>query len=328
MASTGASRASPALDTRATRATVFGLDVRASRRVPFLEGGRGGSTGRALALSVAGRARVELDWPGPASVLCSRRDGDDSESFRIEADPRVGYLIWGRGRGSHLLSIDGRRLDCAPDRVPCATWERFLIGQVLPFASLVRGLEIFHASAVVVNDAAIAFAGPPGAGKTSVALSLADRGATFLADDVVALERRGRELLAHRGAPVAATDRHEAGRRRDARGPRREEVLMANARERVARVPASVEAARLGALFFLDRCPDGPGDPRFEPIADPRMLLGATFNSVFVTPRRLSGLLDVCALLARRRVERVLAGPSVDAPRLSAAIARRLGSCA
>ena len=55
------------------------------------------------------------------------------------------------------------------------------------------------------------------------------------------------------------------------------------------------------------------------------MLLSATFNFVLATPARLRGLLDVCALAAQRRVERVLVGPSVDASHVGAAVRQRLG---
>ena len=80
----------------------------------------------------------------------------------------------------------------------------------------------------------------------------------------------------------------------------------------------------LSALFFLDRRPDGPPVPRFEPAADPQALLAATFNLLLADPERLTGLLDVCALAARRRVERIILGPRTDATELGAAVARRL----
>jgi hypothetical protein len=47
---------------------------------------------------------------------------------------------------------------------------------------------------------------------------------------------------------------------------------------------------------------------------------------VLASPQRLQRLLEISALAARGRVERVLAGPTVDATELAAAIARRLDS--
>ena len=84
----------------------------------------------------------------------------------------------------------------------------------------------------------------------------------------------------------------------------------------------------LAALFFLDRRADGPEHPRFEPTADAPLLLAATFNFVLATPERLRRLLDVCALAAKLRVERIVVGPSTDASELSATVEQRLNSTA
>jgi hypothetical protein len=314
-------------DSGRTQATVFGLHIQADRHIRFLEGTKARPTERPLNLFVHHGKSVKLDWPDSASVICSRWEGDDSESFRIEAHPEAGYLVWGRGRGSYLLSLDGRRLLCAPSESPPERWERFLIGQVLPFTALVSGLEIFHASSVVSDGGAIALAGPSGAGKTSVALALCENGADFLADDVLALESRDDELLAHSGTPLAGIDRHETRRLSDAGKLLREETLMTNRREQVVRVKTSAEEAPpLHTLFFLDRRAHGPSNPHFETVTDPQILLTATFNFALTTPERLRGLLDVCALAAWRRVERIVAGPSTDASELGAAIEHRLSA--
>jgi hypothetical protein len=79
-------------------------------------------------------------------------------------------------------------------------------------------------------------------------------------------------------------------------------------------------------LFFLDRRLEGPTAPRFEPVADAQMLLASTFNLVLADSQRLAGLLDVCALAARGRVERVVAGPEVDASELGVAVEHRIGA--
>ena len=73
-----------------------------------------------------------------------------------------------------------------------------------------------------------------------------------------------------------------------------------------------------------DRRRDGPRGPRFEPVGDPRVLLGATFNFALATPERLLSLLHVCSLASRQRVERIESGADVDAWQLAAAIERRL----
>lgn len=55
---------------------------------------------------------------------------------------------------------------------------------------------LYRASCVAIAGRAILIEGPPGAGKTTLALSLIDRGAKLVGDDGVTLERRGEQLVA------------------------------------------------------------------------------------------------------------------------------------
>ena len=125
---------------------------------------------------------------------------------------------------------------------------------------------------------------------------------------------------------MAGVDHAEAERLRETNSLSTEEIIAINAREQLMHIPSAPEPVPLAALFFLDRRADGPKRPRFESAAGAQMLLGATFNFVLATPERLRGLLDVCALAARLRVERIVTGPATDASELGAAIGRRLGS--
>jgi hypothetical protein len=308
----------------ATPTTVFGLDVRADRSLPFLEGSGASPTGRRLDVTVAAGVDA-LGWPAEAELISDQRHPDGAVSFQIESNPAAGYRIGGPRYGASVLSADGARLRSAPGEGE-QEWQRMLIAQVLPFASVLQGLEALHASAVVVDGMAVALTGPSGSGKTSLAVALCREGAEFLADDVLAIELAGEELTAHPGAPVAGLDRGEAERLRRERvgvpGP----VLGSNRREELTRIELSAEPAPLRALFFLERRPDGPAEPHFEPAADAQMLLSATFNLVLASPARLRRLLEISALTARGRVERILAGPAVDATELAMAIARRIGS--
>ena len=303
------------------RATVFGLDVRAELPLRMLREARARPTGRELALTV-GEADARIEWPSDAERISDEMAPDGSISLCIEAHREAGYLISGPQFGAHLLSRDGRKVRCAPRGAPAERWERLLIAQVLPFAAVVRGLEVFHASAVTLNQEALVFIGPSRAGKTSLALDLCARGASFLADDVLALERHGDRVFGHAGSPVASLDR--LAREQDRASP--DDLLAIDDRERLVSVEGATQPAAVQALFFLDRRPDGPARPRFESVEDPRTLLAATFNFVLATPERLHRLLDVCALAAQRRVERITIGPDVTARKLGNAVIRRLGT--
>lgn len=55
---------------------------------------------------------------------------------------------------------------------------------------------ILQASCVAIEGRALAIEGPPGSGKSSLALALIDRGATLIGDDAVTLSRVGNRLIA------------------------------------------------------------------------------------------------------------------------------------
>lgn len=55
---------------------------------------------------------------------------------------------------------------------------------------------LFQASAVAIDGRAVILEGPPGSGKSSLALALIDRGAQLIGDDGVTLAREGDRLLA------------------------------------------------------------------------------------------------------------------------------------
>jgi len=308
------------------RATAFGLDIEADAPLSFLRHATARPAGRPLSISVHTAETASELWPAGGELICDERLPGGDVNYRIYTHPDGGYLISGPEYGAHLLSADGRRLRCFPEGRPDGGWQRMLVAQVLPFAALLHGLELFHASAVVRDGQAIAVLGPSRSGKTSLALELCARGASFMADDVLALETRDGALLAHPGAPVAGIalehdHEHERAKQADEQDER---VLAVNARERIVRVLGAEEPAPLGTLLFLDRKADGPERPSFEATSDAQLLLAATFNFVLATPARLQGLLEVCALAARLRVELVSCGSGTGVPELADALERRL----
>jgi hypothetical protein len=307
------------------RATVFGLDVHATHELRLLSDASAAPTGRALKLTVAAEQDAAC-WPAGAELVCDQREHDGSVSFCIEFDARVGYLIAGPAYGRHILAGDGRRVTCMPGALAAETWQRLLIAQVLPFAALIHGLEVLHASAVVTELGAVVLSGPSRAGKTTLALELCRRGARFLTDDVLALECAEGELLGHPGAPLAGVAHAEARRLAELGAPLEATVLGVNARERLLRMHAASAPAPLAALFFLERDAGESGPPRFEAVSDPRMLLASTFNTVLRTPARLRALLELCALVASRRVERIWIGRDACVEQVAEAIEHRIGA--
>jgi hypothetical protein len=305
-------------------ATVFGLDLDSGTQLPFLEG-----VGDRVAERTTGRplrivySEQPPPWPDEAQLISDERGPDGEVIFQIEAG-EAGYRFHGPAYGCSVLAADGTEVRGAPGEGGFEGWQRLLVAQVLPFAAALQGLEVLHAGAVVIGGVGVALSGPSGSGKTSLALALERRGAELLADDVLAIERSGERLLAHPGAPISGIDLAEAERLGAQGKGEHAGVLAVNAREQVARAALAPGPVPLGALFLLDRRGQGPAGPEFEAEEDPRQLLAATFNLVLASPERLAGLLDVCASLAARRVERVSFGPATDSDELAAAIWARL----
>jgi hypothetical protein len=103
-----------------------------------------------------------------------------------------GYLLRFPELADFLVSADGGQIRACPSRtLPGDTLRHLLLDQVLPLALSRRGRLLLHASAVdVPGIGALAFAGPTGRGKSTLAAALAARGGRILADDCLAIESR------------------------------------------------------------------------------------------------------------------------------------------
>jgi hypothetical protein len=299
-----------ATETKIWASDVFGLSLRSEFPLPGLqpEGGKPASDRQiTLALSTdpsdpfEGTKRLQ-EWHYP----------DDTLGLTIDYDDERGYRFYLYGAGVFVLATDGGRavLHLDPVHEDQWDWRRYLIGQVLPFAALLQGLEVFHASAIELDGGAVLLAGGSGLGKSTLALNMHLGGTGFLADDSVAIELSDDNLVAY---PAIATAKIREGARdllrQDARGALRE-VLVSDEFETRYRV----EPTR-GPLPVRAVCMIGLGE---EPgtltaavgKADPWELLGSTFNDTVHDPTRLKGQLDVCGRIAEEvPCLRVTAGP-------------------
>lgn len=77
----------------------------------------------------------------------------------------------------------------------------YLLGPVMGFVLLLRGLVCLHASAIVIDGAALALVGPAGAGKSTTAAAFSARGFSVLAEDVVTLDDRADRFLVRPAYP-------------------------------------------------------------------------------------------------------------------------------
>lgn len=300
---------------------VFGLDVEAPFLIHGLAPARDPGAARGAArLETTTAPELDGVWPAPeATMLAVHRFTDGRAAVTLERHEDFGLRAFAHGFGTYLVSSDGRRIRCAPPAgIEAWRWQRFLVGQVLPLAALLQGIEVFHASAAVVDGRLLAFAGQCGSGKTSVAFNLAMRGATVFTDDVLAVA--GDPPICHPGASGAnvrdpalqafvAQDGNPLGRVVGQEGRRTLRVAFTAERETFA----------LSAFYVLAR--DSDADRlRFEPL-EPRFLLAHTFNVALRTPQRLASQLDLCARMATSSLlARVIVPSSVDAAGLAVAL--------
>jgi hypothetical protein len=194
------------------------------------------------------------------------------------------------------VSPRGDAIQCSPPDEEPWSWQRFLVGRILPWAAALRGLEVFHASAVAVDGGVLAFVAPTGGGKTSLAIQLVARGGRFFTDDVLALDERDGVLRAHPGAAIAAVRDAE----REKIGDDTWRALgseLGHSGKTYMKIPREHAPAPLRAIYYLRPRPE----PAIEPIESPgpRLLLSSTFVFGVRTPERLANQLDVCARIAR-----------------------------
>ena len=77
----------------------------------------------------------------------------------------------------------------------------YLLGPVMGFVMLLRGIVCLHASAIVVGSQALALVGAAGSGKSTTAAAFATKGFKVLADDVVTLDDRAGQFLVRPAYP-------------------------------------------------------------------------------------------------------------------------------
>lgn len=280
----------------------FGIKLEADFPIPGLLDGatpplRRATGKRRIHIALTDTATLDGAWPLQAAQRTFElRRSDGRSILTIDREPDAGYRVWIPGLGRCVISPQGKGILCAPPRGR-NRW-RLLIGQGLPIAAALQGLEVLHASAVVLGGRALAFIAESGTGKTSVALHLLSHGAQFLADDVVALEAEGEALVAHPGIGIAHVPGGEQLALRNA-GVRLRRPLDPTTKHHVA-LALHDRAAPLAAAYFLERT-SGLDAVEIVPLDPPdaRLLLGATFVAHVPTAARLIMQLDICSRIAR-----------------------------
>lgn len=278
----------------------FGLDLAGALDAPgLLDGGVGAESEHRTVLEPIARSDLERRWKGGRRICELPLAG--GRALAIDHSPAAGYLLQVAGWGAYLISAAGDRVSFAAPDIEPWRWQRLLTAQVLPLAALLHGHELLHASAVRIDERAVAITGVSEAGKTTLAAHLAVRGAAFMTDDALALTTSGEEVVAHPG-PALANLREAAATTLGVGGAERlgRELGRDAAGARLL-VHRRASAAPLRALYFVERGPASDRGVRFDSVAQPSLplLASATFNSALRTPARLLNQLEAYSRLAR-----------------------------
>jgi hypothetical protein len=125
------------------------------------------------------------------------RVSDSGDAWLSFAKVEGNYLLRFPELADFLVSVDGNSIHCFPEPdIPLDTIRHLLIDQVVPLLLSQLGTIALHASAVVLDDGAVAFLGKTGLGKSSLTASFCDRGFRLLTDDCLALKKQGEQLIA------------------------------------------------------------------------------------------------------------------------------------
>jgi HPr kinase/phosphorylase len=240
--------------------------------------------------------KVEDAWElGDGELLFERRHPDGRLFLRVDGQGPLGYRMWAPYYGRHLVSADGHAIASALPRVPPVRWQRLFFAQVLPLAAALHGLTLFQASAVAVDGRVLVFVGAAGSGKTSLTAHLVALGASFVTDEVLALESGGSTVLAHPGPSRLSL--HETELRRI---PSTQELRVGPCVGRSDKLmfePEPVATALPVARLYVLRPEPGAARIWIKPLEEPagRSLRGSSFVNYLHTSLKRDP--EICAVL-------------------------------
>lgn len=133
--------------------------------------------------------RAAADVQDVLAQLHAGTPGRSSNPLRFEADPGGAVLCWEGVPICHLdpagLTVtDAARGLTSPDATQRLLW-------AVPHVLMLRGYFVLHAAAVLRREGVLAFCGPAGIGKTTLAHEFAKHGAVPVAEDLLLVDLEG-----------------------------------------------------------------------------------------------------------------------------------------
>lgn len=107
------------------------------------------------------------------------------------------YLLRFNELADFLIKDNGNEIICMPSvKTPSETINHLLLDQVIPLVINLRGGEALHASAVLLPQGVVAFAGPAGSGKSTLAGGFLVFGYRHVSDDCLTLLEKNQDVYA------------------------------------------------------------------------------------------------------------------------------------
>ena len=174
-----------------------------------------------------------MPWDGPDDAPADLVFRLGPVPPQLDQSDHVAPVFQTKGRGDYLLKLpgtgrilvqDGRQVTVDPDPAADPTdTSAFLASTIQAVLWHQRGLLPLHASVIAVEGRALAIAGPPASGKSTLAAILCARGHQVIADDIGVIDVRDgggitvlpisphlrlwRDALEHLGIPAAGLRR-------------------------------------------------------------------------------------------------------------------------
>jgi hypothetical protein len=132
--------------------------------------------------------------PSNARVWRDHREFPNVYGYSHDGD----HWLWLPGKAAFRFDTAGRQVEAiVPDATSDRRVEELYQRHAMRFVLQARGRELLHASAVLTPRGAIAFVGSSGAGKSTMAFALSQRGYPPVADDALLFEIVGEAVQLH-----------------------------------------------------------------------------------------------------------------------------------
>lgn len=221
------------------------------------------------------------------------------------------YLLRFHRLADFRLNLESRTIACVPrPRATTETVRHLLLDQVLPMVVAEERTFALHASAIRGRRGIVAFLGPAGAGKSTLAITLARRGRTLIGDDCLLVEAAGGKVRAratYPGARLHADSLHAIGglssasRTRVAQYTRKQRIDLRGVN---LHVEGTGTASKIERLYVLTpdarRSPDRPRVVPLSPREAMLELLRFTFHLDLHDRGAIASRFELAAITAQR----------------------------